>query len=125
MKRLFVQWKGREIDVGVPGDLFDFDNENCHIGVFGNAIYFATRDAKIYKVTFSSTIGMTVSYRHLLSDEMLHPGGLCERDINGEKYLYRMCDNSETNVIVIDLPDQDLFKITFAGIYRSAYVNDS
>ncbi|GMR46698.1 hypothetical protein PMAYCL1PPCAC_16893, partial [Pristionchus mayeri] len=87
-QRLYVKWKGMEIDAELPGEMY------C-VGSHSNGIFLTTRK-KIYKVSFSPPDHMTVVYvRDKAEGEVFDKLGLCSRVRNGKRYAYRVCDNPD------------------------------
>ncbi|GMS98484.1 hypothetical protein PENTCL1PPCAC_20659, partial [Pristionchus entomophagus] len=86
---LYVKWKGTEINAEWSGQIIK------RIRVIGNAIYFYSCK-KIYKSTFSPPEEIKISYqRDKLENEKVLHCGLCSRVREGQRFVYRMCDDPD------------------------------
>ncbi|GMR40973.1 hypothetical protein PMAYCL1PPCAC_11168, partial [Pristionchus mayeri] len=74
---------------------------------------------KIYKAEYSRSTGITVTLlRNKLEAEQLHCYSLCSRGSDSSRNVYRMCDDSATEGIHIEVTDDELVGLELIGIHR-------
>ncbi|GMR46895.1 hypothetical protein PMAYCL1PPCAC_17090, partial [Pristionchus mayeri] len=110
-QRLYVKWKGLEIDAKLPCEMY------C-IGSHGNSLYFTTMK-KVYKASFSPSALITVSFvRDKVEGEVFDKLGLSSRVRNGKRYVYRVSDNPDRDGILINISERELKRLRLIGIHR-------
>ncbi|GMR37834.1 hypothetical protein PMAYCL1PPCAC_08029, partial [Pristionchus mayeri] len=97
--RLYVNWQGKEIGSKLPSPVpFDMTS-------FDNGLYFRTDEdgEKMYKAEFDKSGKLDISYlRDTLEYERVGYNGVCSILRDGRRFVYRMCDDPETDGILED-----------------------
>ncbi|GMS86540.1 hypothetical protein PENTCL1PPCAC_8715, partial [Pristionchus entomophagus] len=116
-QRLYVKYKGEEIDADLPGDKIEFK------GTYGYASYFTCK-GKIYQVVFYPPANITVSYRRDVMEGETISSGVCSARIerNGNKYVYRLCENPDRDGIFVDFPQEVLKRMELRRLHRGKLV---
>ncbi|KAF8361628.1 hypothetical protein PRIPAC_88551 [Pristionchus pacificus] len=103
-RRLYVEWNKEKIDIDTCDEFKGNDSSDFKaLGVNGEILYFTT-NGQLFQGTFSSS---TCSFyvdlcRDLLESETLSVREFVRRTIEGKNYAYRICDDPESDKILID-----------------------
>ncbi|GMS86874.1 hypothetical protein PENTCL1PPCAC_9049, partial [Pristionchus entomophagus] len=108
--RLHVKWKGEEVEVAIPELYQKFSD--TEFTVYGNTLYFVTKERKIFKATFSSSaLTIDVSFDRQLRQDEDCEDHLLQMSTKTGTLVYRMCDDPERDGILLDVKGVQNWKL--------------
>ncbi|KAF8363837.1 hypothetical protein PRIPAC_90760 [Pristionchus pacificus] len=115
-ERLYVKWQGNEIEVKLAAPVL------FNLCTFENSLYFQTDETeqKIYKAEFMPSGVLDVAIVRHAEDERSESHGLMSRLVDGKRYIYRMCDDPESDGILVDSSYSGLIH---RGVHRGKIIN--
>ncbi|GMR38716.1 hypothetical protein PMAYCL1PPCAC_08911 [Pristionchus mayeri] len=114
--RLFVKWKGNEIDAELPSD------EISEVHTHGKSLYFLA-NSQIFKMEFSATlVAMTSTCLRRTHDAEGLENGFITWNEEDRRYVCRMSRNPSDEKVLVDVPEEDLNGLKLIGIHNSKVI---